>query len=459
MNLLKVKEVAAALEVSPSTVYKWVENNEIPYLKRPGLGVRFSQHAIDSWLEGNEVKPTPVPSLTFLPACSTSEPKGDKGVAKAKTNARLHIGLKQGAVFPRTTKGGEIRWYLDYWDESGRRIQRVAKNAATQEDALRALIDVVTAAKQRKQKEPIRATFSEFAKLYIESYAKVNKRSWACDNYTLEAHLKPRFGTMDLGAITALDIETYRVERLKAGVKKSSTNREMALLKKMYHLAMDWGYAVENPVLKIKLFSERDNLKERVLTEAEEAKLLAVCPAHLKPIVAFALNTGMRRGEILGLRWDQVDTKARTVRAVKTKSGRDRIIPLNDVAVDVLTLQRTKATGEYVFPSTRGCGRLKDVKKAFQSACRKAGITGLRFHDLRHTFASRLIQRGADIVTVQKLLGHFSVTMTERYTHSGADAKKAAVGLLVPKQDLWNICDMDSTKESSARLSRSNIIN
>lgn len=208
-------------------------------------------------------------------------------------------------------------------------------------------------------------------------------------------------------------------------------------------------------------FSERDNLKERVLTEAEEVRLLAACTAHLKPIVAFALNTGMRRGEILGLRWDQVDPKARTVRAVKTKSGRDRVIPLNDVAADILKAQRGKTTGEYVFPSTSGVGRLKDVKTAFHSACRKAGILGLRFHDLRHTFASRLIQRGADIVAVQKLLGHYSVTMTERYTHSGAHAKRAAVGLLLTdsRRDLGQICDTDFTKESSARVTRSDIIN
>jgi integrase len=350
---------------------------------------------------------------------------------------------------------------LDYWEENGRRVQKVAKNASTQEDALRALVDAVTAAERRGQKEPIRSTFSEFAKLYIESYAKVNKRSWTCDNYCLEAHMKPCFGRMDLGAISALDIETYRVERLKAGVSKSTTNREMALLKKMYHLAMDWGYATENPVLKVKLFSERDNLKERVLTEAEEVKLLAACAAHLKPIVAFALNTGMRRGEILGLRWDQIDAKARTVRAIKTKSGRDRVIPLNDVAVEILKLQRAKAKGEHVFPSTKGNEYFKAVRKSFAGACRRAGISGLRFHDLRHTFATRLIQRGADIVTVQKLLGHSSVTITERYTHSGAEEKRAAVGLLVADwgQNLWQICDMNSTKKSGVRVIRSNIVN
>jgi len=453
--LLTAKDVAAILRVHPHTVYKWVENCKIPYFKRPGLGIRFQLPDVERWLIQDRVNPTSV--LTFLPACSTNEPKGEKGVAKAKTNARLHIGLRKGAVFPRKTKGGEIRWYLDYWDENDRRVQKVVKNAATQEDALRALVDVVSTVGQRRRKEPIRSTFSEFAKLYIESYAKVNKRSWTCDNYCLEAHLKPCFGRMDLGAISALDVETYRVERLKAGVKKSTTNREMALLKKMYHLAMDWGYATENPVLKVKLFSEQDNLKERVLAEPEEVKLLTACPPHLKPIVVFALNTGMRRGEILGLRWDQIDAKARTVRAIKTKSGRDRIIPLNEVAADVLSIQRARAKGDFVFPSTRGCGRLKDVKKAFHSACRKAGILGLRFHDLRHTFASRLIQRGADIVTVQKLLGHFSVTMTERYTHSGADAKRTAVGLLLP--NLGQICDADSTKESSARISRSDIVN
>jgi integrase len=267
--------------------------------------------------------------------------------------------------------------------------------------------------------------------------------------------------------VTSLDIETYRAARLKAGVKKSTTNREIALLKKMFHLAIDWGYCADNPVLKVKLFSEKDNLKERVLSEAEETRFLANCTEHLIPIVVFALNTGMRKNEILALMWEQIDRKGKVVRVTKTKSGKDRFVPLNEVAVGVIEAQCSKATGKFVFPSTKGGESFKAVRKSFEGACRRAGISGLRFHDLRHTFATRLIQRGADIVTVQNLLGHHSVTITQRYTHSGLDRKRYAVDLLASKalemgqkpEDLLHSRDMGPLKKETVPVTRSYLVN
>jgi integrase len=305
-------------------------------------------------------------------------------------------------------------------------------NAQTPEEAVLALEHEIRGAFARANgvKEQKRIIFNDFAPIYLENYAKPNKRSWICDDYCLDAHLKPYFGKLDLRAITPLDLETYRAKRLEAGIKKSTSNRELALLKRMFHLAADWGYSSENPVTKVKLFSERDNLKERVLTAEEEVRLLAHCAPHLWPIVVFALNTGMRRGEILGLRWDQIDAPCRSVRVTRTKGGRDRIVPLNDAAAGVVKAQRKTSHGSYVFPSMKGREFMRTVDHSFGRACRLAGIVGLRFHDLRHTFATRLIRRGADIITVQALLGHYSVTVTQRYTHTGADEKRRAVEAL-----------------------------
>lgn len=198
----------------------------------------------------------------------------------------------------------------------------------------------------------------------------------------------------------------------------------------MINLAMDWNFADKNPVVKIKLFSEKDTQKERILTE-EELKLLSESPSYLRPILVTALNTGMRRGEIFNLKWDKVDFTKRTITVTNTKSGKNRIIPINDLLLQELILQR-KANGKcpFVFPNPDTKRPFTDIKKGFKYACERAGIKDLRFHDLRHTFASRLIQVGVDLITVRDLLGHFSVRVTQRYTHSNQDQKTQAVGLL-----------------------------
>jgi integrase len=245
--------------------------------------------------------------------------------------------------------------------------------------------------------------------------------------------LKGVFGSSCLEEIDSLAVERLKVGRLKEGVSKARVNRNLALLKKMFNLAIDWGYAKENPVRRVKLFSEKDNLKERILTEEEEKSLLEAASAHLKPIVKTALHTGMRRGEILGLEWDQVDLGKRMIRVTRTKSGKSRFIPINDLLFEELEiLKKTNGLSKNVFLNPEGKGPLADVKTAFKAASRRAGIKGLRFHDLRHTFASRLVERGVDIITVKDLLGHHSVVTTQRYTHSNADQKRKAVQNLVP---------------------------
>lgn len=458
-NLLTVKEAAVVLRLSPCTVYRYVQQGKLPHIRKT-CGLRFREDNLLAWLENGLVKP-----LATLPSgLLTARLLGGKGepsnMAKSRTRSRYNLG--KGGIYQRKTKQGKIRWYLDYRDETRKRVQKVAINAQTKEEAALALQIEVSKAFARGQgiKEQKKITFRDFAPVYIDSYAKPNKRSWVCDNYCLEAHLKPHFGDLDLRDISSLDIENYRAKRLEAGVKKSTTNRELALLKKMFHLALDWGFCSENPVLKVRLYSERDNLKERVLSEEEEVKLLAHSPAHLKPIVLFAINTGMRRGEILGLRWDQIERGGKAVRVVRTKSGQDRYVPLNETAADVIKAQRLATHGEFVFPSTKGGEHFKAVCHSFSRACRLAGISGLRFHDLRHTFATRLIHRGADIVTVQNLLGHHSVTITQRYTHIGADRKRSAVDLLVKKSDdLLHSCDTGVTEKSCVRANGSTTAN
>ena len=184
----------------------------------------------------------------------------------------------------------------------------------------------------------------------------------------------------------------------------------------------------------------------------EETKLLAGCERvrsrFLRPLVLLALHTGMRRGELLSLEWSRVDLDRRTIRVVNAKSNAgNRIIPVNATAHMLLCDLLKKSTSLLVFPSNRKPGeKLLDLKKGFKKAVGLAGIPHIRFHDMRHTFATRLVRAGVDIISVQHLLGHSKITMTARYAHSLADAKIDAVS----KLDLASVCSLpDSNRPPS----------
>ena len=313
----------------------------------------------------------------------------------------------------------------------------------------------------------VSAKFKDLADMYLENYAKSNKRSWQDDKYRIDAHMNPFFGSYELQKVTPLLIEKYRAERLKAGVSRSTVNREITIMKKMFNLAIDWSLTDKNPIVKVKLFSEKDTMKERILTE-EEVRLMAESPEYLKPILIVALNSGMRRGEVLNLKWKQIDISKKLIRVENTKSGKNRVIPVNEYLYQVLLKAKCEnGKSRFVFPNPETELPYTEVKKSFKSACERAGIDDLRFHDLRHTFATRLLESGVDLITVRDLLGHFSVRVTQRYTHSSQEQKKVAVELLTQKSlkkaekqgNLLHSCDMNKEEELKDSVSDSYAVN
>lgn len=435
---MTAKELSVYLRVSPCTILRERRNGTIPFLKLPGLGIRFRKREIDEWISQGIHKPFQrhLEALhldLFHAIHDRIRKRGGLGeMAKAKTKARLHIGC--GAIYQRKTKKGTIRWYLDYRDARGKRVQKLAVQAISEDDALSALQASALNELHRAYGLPAApqdVKFSEFSQTYLDDYAKQYKKSWRDDQYRLEANMIPFFGSSCLHEITPQTIEKYRARRLESGVSRSTVNRELTILKKMFNLAIDWGLTANNPATKVKLFSENDTQKERILARDEEPRLLAEAPDYLKPILIMALHTGMRRGEILNLGWDQVNLELRQIFVRKTKNGKNRHIHINDrvqAALSLLGPPRGKIG--LVFPNPATGKPYTEVKKSFKLACKRAGIEDLRFHDLRHTFASRLIAKGVDIVTVRDLLGHFSVRVTQRYTHPGKSKMAAAVELL-----------------------------
>jgi len=203
----------------------------------------------------------------------------------------------------------------------------------------------------------------------------------------------------------------------------------------MVKKATEWKLVRTNPLQGLRYLRVPKRI-ERILLQEEESRLLESCgrvrSRFLKPLVILALNTGMRRGELLSLEWSQVDLENRGMRIVNAKSSSgERLIPMNATVYAVLTDLGGKRTSELVFPSNRRDGeRILDLKKGFKKAVMLAAIPKIRFHDMRHTFATRLVRSGADLITVQQLLGHAKITMTARYAHSMADDKIAAVSKL-----------------------------
>lgn len=314
-------------------------------------------------------------------------------------------------------------WYIDYYVDGKRKREAVGPNRKVAESALakrkvqvaeNRFLDVV-----RRPK----TSFQELTSTYME-YAKTNKLSWSRDENSIKM-LSRSFGDKRLEQITPLAIERYKNARVKE-VSVATLNRELACLKHMFSKAIEWQLYPSNPVKSVKLFKEH-NQRLRYLTVAEVRRLIGELPTHLKPVVQCALHTGMRRGEILGLTWNDIDLKQRLIFVRNSKNGEGREIP---VSIDLLReLRSLKKTGEYVF-SLDGRSRIQSIRTGFENATKRAGINDFTFHDLRHTFASHLVMSGVDLLTVKELLGHKSINMTLRYSHLSPDHKRNAVDQL-----------------------------
>ena len=235
--------------------------------------------------------------------------------------------------------------------------------------------------------------------------------------------------------VTPGDVSKFKEWR-SSRVSPASVNRDLATLKHSFNLAIrEWEWVRENPVTRIKLLKEPPG-RDRWLTDEEEQKLLQFCPSFLRELVVFALNTGMRLGEIISLEWKGVDLFRRTVTILHSKNGLKKVIPMNDPVFSLLK-EKSKVRlikNEWVFPnSVGGLWDKTKIDKIFRRILLKTEIEDFRFHDLRHTFATRLVQSGVDLYKIQKLLGHKSPLMTQRYSHLMVENLKDAVQSLCPK--------------------------
>lgn len=273
--------------------------------------------------------------------------------------------------------------------------------------------------------------FDRFAEDYL-AHAKRSKRSWKRDEVSLQ-HLKAFFKSKRLSAISSFDIERYKVWREGQATawghapSKPTIDRELCVLRRLFNVAVAWKKTKSNPVTP-NAFSNEKRERMYILGEEEERRLIEAAALHLKPIIRLALGTGMRKGEVLGLRWRQIDFRRQVIALAAEDSNNKKAdtVPLNSEMIDLL--RELPHEGRYVFG---GEHPFQDVKTAFRTALRKADLPSeIRFHDLRHTFATRLARLGVDAATLMALLRHSSLKMVMRYVHPAEKTKRQAVELL-----------------------------
>ncbi|WP_244936513.1 tyrosine-type recombinase/integrase [Methylobacterium currus] len=256
-------------------------------------------------------------------------------------------------------------------------------------------------------------TFSDLITRYRDEIAS-RKRGHRSEVFYLNSLLRHPIAQTKLNCLTTDKLCAYRDERSKH-LKPSSLKRRFAVLHNCFEVAIrEWGIALpRNPISSIKLptgnVSRERRLRHNEGTLIEDA-LNTPSAAYLRPLITMAIETGMRKGELLSIRWVDVDFDARTVKILRTKNGHPRTVPLSPTAIQ--TLSAMKRDAERVFPISDNA-----VRFAWERMRKRAGIPDLRFHDLRHEGISRLFEAGLNVPEVAMVSGHRSPAMLFRYTH------------------------------------------
>ncbi|MCK4824974.1 site-specific integrase [bacterium] len=326
-------------------------------------------------------------------------------------------------------------YYIDYYVDGRRKREKISRNRKLAENVLAKRKVEIAEGRYLDVKKKPDILFDKLAGDFLELHSRVNKkRSSVIRDEVLVKNLSSYFAGKKLDRITPDMIERYKAGRMKE-VAPATVNREIACLKCMFNKAIAWGKADDNPVRKVKLLKE-NNRRVRYLEKDEIRRLIENSAEHLKPVVVVAVFTGMRKGEILNLKWRDVDMLRGVICLHDTKNGERREVYMNDIVRRTVSGVSKHPGSEYVF-----CGEdgkpYRDVRRSFLSALKKSGIVDFKFHDLRHTFASQLVMSGVDLRTVMELLGHKSLDMALRYSHLSPDHKKKAIDALGNQMDTY----------------------
>lgn len=347
-------------------------------------------------------------------------------------------------------------YQIDYFDPTGKSIRKTFKKKRDAEAELGKRVSLKAEGRYLDVKKDCVTTMKELIKKYAINYENQNSfNNW---KKLCLSNFKAYFGEDTVIAnIRYLNLETYR-NHVKQKLTRKGTirtvarvNRETSCLHHLLAKGVEWELLEQNPFKKGKsLLMKENNQRLRFLSHDELKKFLDVSPDHLKEIIICAVNTGMRRGELLSLKWEQI--RNGFIYLQNTKTDEPRQIPVNDTLAELFARIKKQNPGSaYVFAYRTikkdnarkhlkvvkfNNNPMNTIKHSFETAVKKSGIEHCRLHDLRHTFASHLLMNGASLRDVQELLGHKTMEMTLRYGHLSQAHKRNAVNLLNGLTDL-----------------------
>jgi integrase len=285
---------------------------------------------------------------------------------------------------------------------------------------------------------------------FVQGY----KRSWTCDRGLLANHIEPLFGRRHLDQVSKSDVVALMAQH-RLTHAPGSCNRLLVLLRYVYSLALKWEVPglKHNPTQGIPLMPE-NNKRERYLSKAEAERLDEAVRRSENPllqhIVALLILTGARKREVLDARWEDFDLQRRLWRIPITKLGRPRHVPISDAVMNLLSAVPKHDSG-WLFPNPKTHKPFVSIFYSWDSARQRAGLEDVRIHDLRHSFASLLINSGRTLYEVQHLLGHTQIKTTQRYAHlsnatllDAANAAGRALGLAAQGSPGIQALDVDT---------------
>lgn len=338
---------------------------------------------------------------------------------------------------------GQVVWCIDYVDANGQR--RREKTSATTRDMahriLRMRLHDVETAKIHGLPVMEKIAFDAFIPQYLAHVRAVRSETSQSRVKSFVKMLSRVFGNNILSRVTTGDVQRWvdsrsqeRTHRGKTAVKPATVEAEFVCLSAIFREAAKRGYVFRNPCRGVTR-PRVNNKITRCLTEEQEKDLLAACSEFFRPLVCTALYTGLRKRELQRLSWGDVDFGTGMLTVIHGKGEKMRHVPMVPELQKVLSevprsLSNDGAASPYVFNNPETGTAWVDITKQWHRALRGAGIRDFRFHDLRHTFASRLVQRGVPLKAVQELLGHADIKMTLRYAHLASSDLKDAVAVL-----------------------------
>jgi integrase len=325
-----------------------------------------------------------------------------------------------GTIFRKRGK-----WYVNYVNRGERHRIAIGTSKRKAKEVLRKIEgDIINETFNLPVNQKMR--FSELADYWLENHSKVNNApsQYQKNRERIDVHLIPNFGNKDIRNITPRMIDEYKESRLDV-IKPATINRTLAILRKMFNDAVRWGFLASSPMKAVRQLHEAQ--KGFSFYNGDEVKsFLANCSDDFYHVACCAVYTGMRKGEIVALEWEDVDLERKLIRIERsgkgsTKSKKVRYVPINSRLLKVLLDLKSRNDGKLVFPDEKGRMRTTDFRGEMRKAANMAGLKTIRFHDLRHTFASNYVIKGGNIVSLQKIIGHSTVNMTMRYAHLSPD--------------------------------------